>query len=127
MARLPNQHLAPGTPDKPSNLSARASAQWDRLVRELQSSGICISKAHRTLISLASTIAADIADAWEAVKAEGAYITNQKTGALQAHPAAKRLDALRRDYIKVMSLLGMRSATAGDAAAGPTLEDILNG
>jgi hypothetical protein len=97
------------------------------LITELQSSGIQVSKAHRTLITLAATIAADIGDAWQSVKRDGAYIPNSKTGVLQAHPAAKRLDALRRDYIKVMTLLGMRSAKAGDTGGGPTLEDILNG
>lgn len=92
---------------------------------ELQNSGIQVSKAHRTLISLAATIGADIADAWETVKTDGAYVTNNKTGALQAHPAAKRLDALRRDYIKVMSLIGLRAAVAGDVP-GDSLEDFLN-
>jgi hypothetical protein len=47
---------------------------------------------------MAATIAADIANAWAAaVQEEGAYATNAKTGAVQAHPASKRLDALRRD------------------------------
>lgn len=126
MARLPNQHMTAGEPDKPRNLSTRAASEWDRLVSELQNSGIQVSKAHRTLISLAATIGADIAEAWETVKTQGAYITNAKTGALQAHPAAKRLDALRRDYIKVMSLIGLRAAVAGDGP-GDSLEDILNG
>lgn len=127
MAHLPNQQLKAGIPAKSMGLSPRASAEWDRLVAELESSGIQVSKAHRTLITLAATIAADIADAWQSVKTDGAYIQNQKTGVMQAHPAAKRLDALRRDYIKVMSLLGMRSAKAADTGDSPTLEDILNG
>jgi phage terminase small subunit len=97
MARLPNQQLKAGIPAKSNGLSPRASAEWDRLVAELGSSGIQISKAHRTLITLAATIAADIADAWQSVKRDGAYIPNEKTGVMQAHPAAKRLDALRRD------------------------------
>jgi len=126
MARLPDQHMKAGTPDKPASLSTRAATEWDRLVAELADAGIQVSKAHRTLISIAATIAADIADAWESVKTQGAYVTNAKTGALQAHPAAKRLDALRRDYIKVMSLIGLRSAVAGDSSGG-SLEDILKG
>jgi len=125
MARLPNQHMTAGQPDKPTNLSTRAASEWDRLVAELQNSGIQVSKAHRILISLAATIGADIADAWETVKRDGAYVTNEKTGALQSHPAAKRLDALRRDYIKVMSLIGLRAAVAGDVP-GNSLEDFLN-
>lgn len=125
MARLPNQHMKAGEPEKPSNLSARAAKEWDRLVKELDHSGIQVSEAHRTLISLASTIAADIAAAWDTVKKQGDYVTNPKTGVLQAHPAAKRLDALRRDYIKVMSLIGLRSAVAGEGS-GQTLEDVLS-
>jgi hypothetical protein len=46
---------------------------------------------------MAATIAADIANAWATVQEEGAYATNAKTGAVQAQPASKRLDALRRD------------------------------
>jgi phage terminase small subunit len=126
MARMVKQKLSPGAPDKPATLSPAAAAAWDRLVAELSASGIQVSKAHRALLSIASTLTADIADAWDVVKAEGTYLTNIKTGALQAHPAAKRLDALRRDYIKVMSLIGLRSAVHGDSS-GPSLEEILNG
>jgi hypothetical protein len=43
----------------------------------------------------------------------GAYDRNLKTGAIQAHPAVKRMDALRRDYIKVLGLLGLRAAVSG--------------
>jgi phage terminase small subunit len=127
MARLPNQHMRAGKPDKPGNLSPRAAAEWDRLVKELDRSGIQVATAHRTLIALAATIAADIADAWETIKVEGAYIVNEKTGQSQSHPAAKRLDALRRDYIRVMSLIGLRTPTAGEGNSGQSLEDVLNG
>jgi phage terminase small subunit len=124
MARLPNQNLQPGDAIKPTNLSARASAEWDRLVSELEKSGVVITPAHRTLLSTAATLAADIADAWEAIKKDGAYVEGK--GGLQAHPASKRIDALRRDRIKVLSLLGLRSAVAGDKSE-QSLEDILNG
>ena len=125
MARQFDQKMTPGKPDKPANLSERAAIEWDRLVAELAASSIHVSKAHRSLISNAATIAADIADAWETVQEHGAYIVNAKTGAVQAHPASKRLDALRRDYIKVMSLIGLR-APAKDAPEGETLEEMLN-
>src|ERR1700685_3811261 len=97
-----DSNLKPGKPVKPANLSARASMEWDRLTGELDRAGIQVTEAHRALLSLAAKIAADIDKSWGVVKNEGEYITNAKTGAVQAHPASKRLDALRRDYIKVL-------------------------
>ena len=119
--------MKPGQPLKPVNLSDRAAAEWDRLVGELTAASIQVSTAHRPMLSLAATIAADIAQAWEVVKKEGAYITNRKTGAVQEHPASKKLDALRRDYIKVLTCLGTRAVAAPPPHEGPTLEDILSG
>lgn len=120
-------NLQPGKPLKPSNLSVRASTEWDRLTGELESAQIQVTAAHRSPLSLAATIAADIADAWDVVKEEGAYSLNVKTGAVQAHPASKRLDTLRRDYIKVLAMLGLRTAVAGqDPTKEETLEDLLN-
>jgi hypothetical protein len=69
-----SMHLAPGQPAKPTNLSERAASAWDRLVSELEASHIRVTPAHRTALSLASTLAADIAEAWALVKADGAYI-----------------------------------------------------
>ncbi len=120
-------NLQPGTPLKPTNLSDRASIEWDRLTSELSGAQIQVSTAHRALLSLAATIAADIAQAWEVVKAEGAYITNKKTGAVQVHPASKTLNELRRDYIKVLTALGTRATPAPPPDDGPSLEDILDG
>ena len=62
-------NLQPGTPLKPTNLSDRASIEWDRLTSELRGAQILVSTAHRALLSLAATIAADIGQAWEVVKA----------------------------------------------------------
>lgn len=119
-----DKHLAPGQPAKPVNLSDRASAEWDRLMGELTAASIRVTPAHRTPLSLAATIAADIADAWAAVKRDGAYIES-KSG-LVAHPASKRLDALRRDYIKVLTMLGLRTAVpAPDDSKDETLDDVL--
>jgi len=121
-------NLKPGKPLKPTNLSDRAALEWDRLTGELDNAHIEVSSAHRTLLSLAATIGADIAKAWDTVKREGEYLTSEKTGAVQAHPASKRLDALRRDYIKVLAMLGIRTAVAvSPERDGPTLEDVLNG
>jgi phage terminase small subunit len=121
-------NLQPGKPQKSPNLSPRASAEWDRIVSELDRSGIEVTPAHRTPLTLASTIAADIAEAWETIQKEGAYEVNSKTGTSQAHPASKRLDALRRDYIKVLVMLGLRNAVAtAPHDTKQTLEDVLNG
>jgi phage terminase small subunit len=93
-------NLKPGKPEKPVNLSARAAVAWDRLVSQLEGAQIQLTTAHSSLLSIASTLSADIADAWEVVKEKGAYVTNHKTGAVQEHPASKKLDALRRDLIQ---------------------------
>jgi P27 family predicted phage terminase small subunit len=117
-----------GTPDKPKHLSAEAAAEWDRLIAELQASGIQLTPAHRAPLETAATTAADMAEAREVIEAEGAYVTNEKTGALTAHPATRRVDALRRDLIKALGLLGIRSATSGGGNdTGPSLDDILKG
>ncbi len=119
-----DKNLQPGQPAKPDNLSAGASQEWDRFISELEAAHIRVTAAHRTPLSLAATIAADIADAWAVVKKDGAYI--QTKAGLAAHPASKRLDALRRDYIKILTMLGLRSAVAApDEEHEQTLEDIL--
>jgi phage terminase small subunit len=119
-----DKNLAAGQPAKPNNLSARASLEWDRLVGELAASNIRVTPAHRTALSMAATISADIAGAWAAVEKDGAYIAT-KAG-LAAHPASKRLDALRRDYIKVLSMLGLRTAVAEDSSdKEDTLDEML--
>jgi phage terminase small subunit len=123
-----DKNLQPGAPLKPVNLSTRAAIEWDRLTGELAASSILVTAAHRAPLSLAATIAADIASAWATVQADGAYQTNAKTGAISEHPASKKLDALRRDYIKILTMLGLRTAVAvPESKAEPTLEEILNG
>jgi P27 family predicted phage terminase small subunit len=128
MARLYNQKMKSGKPDKPAYLSDKAAAEWDRIIDELLDSGIQVSRAHRSLVEVAATTAVDMADARETVETEGAYVLNEKTGATISHPAARRLDTLRRDYIKVLSLLGLRSAVGGDNGPKPdSLRGILGG
>jgi phage terminase small subunit len=119
-------NLKVGKPVKPVNLSNRAAIAWDRLVSQLEDAQIQLTTAHSSLLSIAATLSADIADAWETVKEKGAYITNKKTGAVQEHPASKKLDALRRDLIKVLVTLGTRAVAAPPPDNGPTLEEILN-
>jgi len=118
--------LRPGMPAKPASLSDRASREWDRLSAELAEADLQISVAHRAPLALAATIAADIAETWTVIQKDGASVAG-KTG-LQAHPAVKRMDALRRDYLKALSLLGLRAAVSGEKQTpGDSLEDILNG
>ena len=119
MAGMAKQQMTPGTPSKPAGLSKAAGAAWDEIVADLQESGIRIAKAHRTLLLQAAELQADAQDAAEHVALEGTYYTNDKTGVITLHPAAKRLDALRRDFVRIMSLLGMRSAVA---TGGPSKE-----
>lgn len=120
-----SKDLQAGQPLKPTNLSPRASAEWDRIVGELATSGIAVSPAHRTILSQAATISADIAESWARVQEDGAYITT-KAG-LVAHPASKRLDALRRDYIKVLTMLGLRVAIAVPLGGDKSLLEELEG
>jgi phage terminase small subunit len=121
-----DKNLQPGQPEKPGTLSARASLAWDRLVGELAAANIVLTPAHRTALSMAATITADIADAWATVEKDGAYIAG-KAG-IVAHPASKRLDALRRDQIKVLGMLGLRAAVATeDTGAEQSLSEVLDG
>jgi len=121
-------NLKQGTPTKPANLSERASREWDRLTGELERARVHVSEAHRATLSLAATIAADIAASWRTIEVEGLYWTNKKTGEPKEHPAAKRMDALRRDYLKALTMLGLRASVAQpEPDTSETLEDILNG
>src|SRR6202453_1158474 len=123
-----NPNLKQGTPAKPANLSAQASREWDRLTGELERSRIHLSEAHRPTLTLAATVAADIAAMWKVIEVEGLYWTNKNTGEPREHPAAKRMAALRRDYLKALTMLGLRASVADpEENAGPSLEDILNG
>jgi phage terminase small subunit len=120
--------LHAGVPIKSPGLSPRASAEWDRLLKELEDAGLEITVAHRAPLTLAATIAADIASDWAVIQEEGAYLTSQKTGAVQAHPAVKRMDALRRDYMRALSLLGLRAAVSGEKPGDDDdLDAVLNG
>jgi P27 family predicted phage terminase small subunit len=119
-------NLPAGKPTKPENLSAQASREWDRLTGELERARIHVSEAHRATLYLASTIAADIAASWKVIEAEGLYWTNKKTGEPKEHPAAKRMDALRRDYLKALTMLGLRASVAEpERDNSPTLEELL--
>jgi hypothetical protein len=50
------------------------------------------------------------------------------TGAVKLHPAAGRLDVLRRDLTKALALLGLQKPTPEEPESEhETLEDVLNG
>lgn len=97
----------------PLDLSQRAEAEWHRLTGELELSNIQLTPAHRSALAQAAQLSADMDDARKRIEKDGAYIEG-KAG-LVAHPAAKRLDALRRDYIKVLTMLGLRAAVVSEA------------
>ena len=65
MGRPKNSPAAPtfGQPTKPANLSPAAAAEWDRLIAEIEASGLQITPAHRSLIACAATLEADIKSA----------------------------------------------------------------
>jgi phage terminase small subunit len=128
MARPRKQSTAPkaGLPVKPAGLSALAGIEWDRLISEIERSGIQVTPAHRGLITAAATIAADIKTDWAELEREGQYHNSPK-GGIMAHPALKRMDALRRDYIKVMSAIGLRPGVNSEPDKGTSLADVLNG
>ena len=122
-----DSNLRPGKPEKPVTLSPAASAAWDRLIGQLERSQIELTVGHSRLLMLAATLEADISRAWEAVRDEGEFLENRKTGVRYQHPASKRLDALRRDYVKVLAQLGTRATPAPPKEEGLTLEEVLAG
>jgi len=119
--------LTEGEPDKSSNLSEWASQEWDKLLAELEASGITLSPAHRCTLVVCSTLRADIRDCWAVISANGSAYTQAGTGAVKLHPAAARLDVLRRDLTKALGLLGLQKPVPEAPDAGQSLEDILNG
>jgi phage terminase small subunit len=123
----PASKLVAGEPVKSANLSPWASQEWDKLLADLEASGITLSPAHRCTLVVCATLRADIRDCWAAISENGGAYTKAGTGAVKLHPAAARLDILRRDLTKALALLGLQKPIPEDPEAGPTLEDILNG
>jgi phage terminase small subunit len=126
--KLPGKQ-AVGDPVKPKRLSPQAAQAWDRLLSQLRASGIELSPAHSVTLSVCSTLCADIADSWQVLQANGGNYCKAGTGAVKLHPAAARLDVLRRDLTKALALLGLQKPTPDDTeeSGEPSLEDILNG
>jgi phage terminase small subunit len=123
----PTAKLTTGEPAKSSNLSPWASQEWDKLLSQLEASGITLSPAHSCTLVVCATLRADIRDCWAVIRENGGAYTKAGTGAAKLHPAAARLDVLRRDLTKALGLLGLQKPTPEEQRTGETLEDILNG
>jgi hypothetical protein len=113
--------LTPGEVQKSGGLSVEAAQEWDKMLAKLQASGIKLSPAHSITLTVCATLAADIRDCWSVLQANGGNYTKAGTGAVKLHPAAARLDVLRRDLTKSLNLLGLTRPIA-DAPEGPADE-----
>src|SRR6185437_3906602 len=120
--------LTPGELEKSPHLSAWASEEWDKLLAELEKSGIVLAPAHRCTLVVCATLRADIRDSWAVLQKNGGNYTTAGTGAVKLHPAAARLDVLRRDLTKALALLVLQKPTPEDPKNDePSLEDVLEG
>lgn len=116
-----------GEPVKSDRLSPQAAQAWDRILSELRAGGIELSPAHSVTLSVCSTLLADIGDCWKVLQENGGNYTKAGTGAVKLHPAAARLDVLRRDLTKGLALLGLQKPIPDDPEDNePTLEEFLN-
>jgi len=118
-----------GCPDKPTNLSAEASAEWDLLVGELSELGT-ISEVDRAAIEMAARYAGYFAEAAADVQEHGLTLTT-KTGA-KANPSIRARDdaaRIRKTYLEALGLTPASRSRVSQPApdSGPSLEDILNG
>lgn len=120
-------------PVKPVGLSPKASRNWDRLVAEMEKSGILLIPAYRSAITQAATIQADLETAWEDIGKNGRY-TVSKTGVRKINPAVQDTHLLNEKLSRTLYALGLTPKSLGGNAAteptkddAPTLEEILNG
>ena len=94
--------------EKSNRLSPWASEEFDRLLADLERSRITLTPAHRCTLVACATLRADIRDCWAVIRENGGAYTKAGTGAVKLHPAAARLDVLRRDLIKALGQLGLQ-------------------
>ena len=123
--------LVPGVPEKPANLSEAASRNWDRLIREMEDSGIMLIPGFRAAIVQAATIQADLEVAWADVHKNGRYIIT-KTGVKKINPAVEDTHKLNEKLMRALYQLGLTPKSLGGNAGkdkddGPTLDEVLNG
>lgn len=75
-----------------------------------------------------ATLRADIRDCWAEITTNRGAYTKAGTGAVKLHPAAARLDVLRRDLIKALGQLGLQKPVPDEPEDNtPTLEEVLAG
>ena len=111
--------------DKSPRLSPWAREEWDRLLTDLDASGIELTPAHRCTLVVCATLRADIRRCWEVLSENGSDYCKAGTGAVKLHPAAARLDVLRRDLTKALALLGIHKPEPEPSERGPSLEELL--
>ena len=113
--------------EKSPHLSPWASEEFDKLLGELERSGITLTPAHRCTLVACATLRADIRDCWSVMRENGGAYTRAGTGAVKLHPAAARMDVLRRDLIKALGLLGLQKPKPPEPEDPcATLEELLS-
>lgn len=85
----------PGVPEKPHWLSGEASAEWDRIVPELQSLGL-LAQVHRAVLVTYCTAWADYVDLYHAVQETGWTVPTGDGGFKRNPNAASLRDAHER-------------------------------
>jgi len=115
------------TIEKSPRLSPWASLEFDRLLAELEKSGIQLTPAHRCTLIVCATLRADIRRCWEVLTENGSDYCKAGTGAVKLHPAAARLDVLRRDLTKALALLGLQKPKPEPEEPCEDLEALLSG
>jgi len=108
--------LATGMPTKPAGLSARAARNWNRIIDEMERSGIKLVPAFRSAIAQAATIQADLEVAWADISANGRYITS-KTGVRRLNPAVADTSQLNEKLSKSLYALGLTPKSLGGGEA----------
>lgn len=115
------------TVEKSQRLSPWASEEFDRLLAELEKSGITLTPAHRCTLVACATLRADIRRCWEVLTENGSDYCKAGTGAVKLHPAAARLDVLRRDLIKALGQLGLQKPVPDQTDDTQTLAELIDG
>lgn len=118
-----------GLPAKPSHLSQAASGHWDRLVSEMEESGITLIPGFRAILTQAAVLQADLDAAWGDIKENGRYIST-KSGARKLNPAVADGHTTREKLMRVLYQLGLTPKSLGGNSGkpedGPTLEEVLD-
>ena len=123
--------LTPGLPEKPGGLSESASRNWDRLITEMEDSGITLIPGFRAAIAQAAVLQADLETAWTPLSKRMDAIT-ANSGARKLNPAVADMHTSREKLMRVLYQLGLTPKSIGGNAGkekdeGPTLEELLKG